>query len=197
MALVLGFSAWTLTRLLRRGNHSAVIGKRPPRARVGLIVLVSNNLEALRKAIEWHGEELKNCWLICSPLSAPNARILEEELVAQGKDACLELVNDVYDPIKFLEKVTEISKRATTANINPDDLILDFTGMTSIASVGCVLACLQTHLPLQYTPAVSNPNMKALIPLDPMEITLDYSIQPLHSQAVVASNRTPPAMTPH
>ena len=37
-------------------------------------------------------------WL-CPPLSAPN-RESEEELVAQGKDVCLELVNDVHDLIK-------------------------------------------------------------------------------------------------
>ena len=29
MALVLGLQRWTLTRLLRRGNYFAVIGKRP------------------------------------------------------------------------------------------------------------------------------------------------------------------------
>ncbi len=62
------------------------------------------------------------------------------------------------------------------ADLPESEVILDFTGMTSIASVGAVLACLNDQRPIQYTPAVFDSALKVLRPRDPIEIVLNWNI---------------------
>src|SRR5712691_1563995 len=126
--------------------------KQTPHKRRGLIILISNEKTA-RKALDWHQETLEWCWLVCSAQSMPLATQFEAELQAQGKRAKLVLINDVYDPLECRNQVDAIYTQLP-AGLSPSDVILDFTGMTSMASVGSVLACLDEQRSLQYTPAV-------------------------------------------
>jgi hypothetical protein len=52
----------------------------------------------------------------------------------------------------------------------PTDVIADFTGMTAPASVGMVLACLQTGGSIEYTPAEYNQDLRPVRPLPPYEV---------------------------
>lgn len=54
------------------------------------------------------------------------------------------------------------------------DVILDFTGMTSIASVGAVLGGLTENRSLQYVPGIFDDNLKVLKPLDPIEVEIEW-----------------------
>lgn len=170
LLIVLG-AAWLLSRFVNRLRPSPpLLGKKQPPARKGLILLVSNE-QTSRKALEWHGDVLRHCWLLCSAQSASTAEKLRSELVEQGKSAELILINDVFDPLEYQDKVASIYA-SLPPNYSETDVILDFTGMTACASVGSVLACLNERRAIQYTPAQYNPALKAMQPLQPVEVTL-------------------------
>jgi hypothetical protein len=63
------------------------------------------------------------------------------------------------------------------------DVILDFTGMTACASVGSVLACLNENRSIQYTPAQYDTTLKAMQPLDPVEVVLHWGMLRLPASA--------------
>jgi hypothetical protein len=173
--LVLLAAMWFLNRLAHRLHPAPPLpDKKPPKKRRGIIFLVSNE-PTIRKALEWHGETLTWCRLICSEQSMPLATKLKAELKEQGKDVELALVNDVLDPVECRNAVDEIY-----AKLRPDltesDVILDFTGMTAIASVGAVLACLDEQRAIQYTPGVFDKDLKAIQPRDPVEIVLHWGL---------------------
>lgn len=168
VALMLGY----LAQRLRQDPPLA--GKQEPRQRRGLILLVSNAPIAQR-ALAWHDETLEWCWLVCSAQSLPVATQLKDALQTQGKQAELVLINDVYDPLECRNKVDALY-RQLPAGLAPTDVILDFTGMTAMASVGSVLACLDEQRALQYTPAVFDEQLRALRPLNPVEVVLTWGI---------------------
>jgi hypothetical protein len=62
------------------------------------------------------------------------------------------------------------------AGCTPTDVIPDFTGMTTIASVGAVLACLDEQRAMQYTPAVFDETLHAIQPRDPVEVVLSWGM---------------------
>jgi hypothetical protein len=105
----------------------------------------------------------------------PLATELEAELQAQGKKAKLVLINDVYDLLECRNQVDEIYTQLP-AGLSPSDVILDFTGMTAMASVGSVLACLDEQRSLQYTPAVFDEQLRAMRPRDPVEVVLTWGM---------------------
>ncbi len=156
----------------RRAAAPPLPGKRAPLPHKGLIVLVSNEA-TVRKAIEHHSAALQCCWLVCSGRSAPLAEALHKELVKAGKSVHLVVVDDVYDPVEIRDKVSDIYDHLP-ADIMESDVILDFTGMTAVASVGSVLACLNATRPIQYTPPQFDKDMKPVGVKEPIEITLDY-----------------------
>ncbi len=164
-----------LGHLAQRFHHDPPLAdKQEPRYRRGLILLVSNAPTAQR-AIAWHHETLEWCWLVCSAQSLPIATQLKDELQAEGKQATLVLLNDVYDLFECRHKVEAIYQQLPTG-LAPSDVIVDFTGMTAMASVGSVLACLDEQRALQYTPAVFDEHLRALRPLNPVEVVLTWGM---------------------
>ena len=93
--------------------------------------------------------------------------------MTQGVEAECRFVNDVLDPVECHDVVNRIYSRLP-AGMSESDVILDFTGMTAIASVGAVLACIDDQRPIQYTPGLFNQQLQAVKPYEPVEIVLNW-----------------------
>ena len=151
------------------------LGKIAPQQRKGLILLISNE-PTCRKALAYHAEILSHGWLICSPRSMP----IGEKLKAEFENNLTELEiipitdEEVFDPLVCKEKVEQIFNHLPEF-FTEQDVILDFTGMTGIASVGAVLACLNERRAIQYVPATYDTGLQAQKPLDPIEVKLDWA----------------------
>jgi hypothetical protein len=177
--LVLVGVAWMIERLARRWHPAPPLpNKQPPQQRRGIIFLVSNE-PTIRRALAWHRDTLQWCWLVCSEQTLPLAGKLKAELQAQGKKAELVVLNDVFDLVECRNRVDAIYTQLP-AGYTPGDVILDFTGMTTVASVGAVLACLDEQRAMQYTPAVFDETLHAIQPRDPVEVVLSWGM--LHDQ---------------
>lgn len=166
-----GAALWFGRAVLRARPNEPLAGKRRPQPRKGLIVLVSNE-GSLNKALEYHASSLQYCWLLCTAMSAPRAEETRDRLKQEGKEAKQIFVTDVYDPLEVRDKVADIY-RTLPDGLRENEVILDFTGMTAVASVGSVLACLNTERPIEYVPAETDKDGKAIGSKDPIEITLD------------------------
>ena len=162
-----------LQRLIaRKVSLAPIAGKNVPVARRGLILLVSNE-ETCRKAIEHHSSLLKWCWLLHSAQSLNKAVSLQKEL-EQAQVWCeLVKIQDVYDVLEGQEKVAGIFAELPPGCAG-SDVILDFTGMTVMVSVGAVLACRNGSQAIQYTPAVYDKQLAAYAPLTPIEVTFSW-----------------------
>lgn len=174
-AIAVLFSATILLKRIafRRYSASPMVNKKPPDKRKGLILLVSNE-PTCRKAMEWHQDTLKHCWFLCTETSMEVATKLKDSLPSGWVKAEFVIVNDVYNPIELKEKVEKIYADLPNAYVE-SDVILDFTGMTAIASVGSVLGCLGGNRAIQYTPGIYNKQLRAMEPLNPIEVVLDWS----------------------
>jgi hypothetical protein len=173
--LILLWASWHVGRIIKFGKPiNPIANESRPIKRKGLILLVSKE-ETCRKAIEWHQQKLEHCWLICSQLSKPVAKTLKDQLEDINVVARIEEIKDAFDPIGLKEKVDSIYENLP-ANCQEADVILDFTGMTVLASVGSVLACLDESRAIQYVPAEYNDKGQPVKPLDPIEIVLTWSI---------------------
>lgn len=171
--LVLVFTAWFLSTLVERlSKPEPLLGKRHPDKRRGVIVLVSSE-PSCRAALQWHGATLERCWLFCSTQSAPIAAKLEAEMKAAGKSVTIVHINDVFDPLEYRDAVERIYA-SLPEGWSDNDVIVDFTGMTSCGSVGSVLAAVHAERPIQYTPAQFDGTLTAMRALDPVEITIDW-----------------------
>jgi hypothetical protein len=158
--------------LARRVALAPVAGKNVPAPRRGLILLVSNE-ETCRKAIEHHRAQLKWCWLLHSTQSLDKADKLQKEL-EQAQVWCeLVKIQDVYDVVESQRKVAGIFADLP-AGCAEADVILDFTGMTVVVSVGAVLACRGGERAIQYTPAAYDKQLAASAPLTPIEVTFSW-----------------------
>ncbi|HIK42615.1 hypothetical protein [Thermoleptolyngbya sp. M55_K2018_002] len=118
---------------------------------LGLILLVSNPA-ACETALRFHLPRLERCWLVCSRDSLEKAL----ELRRKFPEVCIDdpiVMNDVYDPLKFRDCVDGVYRTRLPEGWSEQDVITDYTGMTAHATVGAVLACINTARPLQYTPA--------------------------------------------
>jgi len=140
----------------------------------GLILLVSQP-EACTTAIRFHlGNQvgdLERCWLVCSQQKLSIA----EDLCRQFPQVCVDkpiLVNDIYNPLEFYDRIQEIYTTRLLSGWQESDVIADYTGMTAHASVGTVLACVGTARPLQYTPAKVDAQGKIVGSLNPIRIAL-------------------------
>ena len=173
--LVLLGVAWMIEHLAQRWRPAPPLpNKQPPQQRRGIIFLVSNE-PTIQRALAWHRDTLQWCWLVCSEQTLPLAGKLREELQVQEKKAELVVLNDVFDLVECRNKVDAIYTQLP-AGCTPGDVILDFTGMTTIASVGAVLACLDEQRAMQYTPAVFNEQLHAIQPRDPVEVVLSWGM---------------------
>ncbi|HIK38995.1 hypothetical protein [Thermoleptolyngbya sp. M55_K2018_002] len=137
----------------------------------GLILLVSHP-QSCETAIRHHLPTLQRCWLISS-LERLN---LAKDLQSQYPHLCVDeplVVTDVYDPLEFRDRVNDIYQMCLPPGWQEQDVIADYTGMTAHASVGTVLACVNTARPLQYIPAKLDPQTgKPIGSLPPIKITL-------------------------
>jgi hypothetical protein len=186
--------AWVLSRFVNRLRPSPpLLGKQPPEKRKGLILLVSNEATS-REAIEWHQNALEYCWLLCSTQSASIAEKLRQELTRQGKTVKVDLINDIFDPLEYRDKVEAIYAEMPDGWAE-SDVILDFTGMTACASVGSVLACLNEQRAIQYTPGQYDTALKAMQPLDPVEVVLHWGV--LSVPSAPSSPSLSPKESPH
>ena len=174
--LVLLVCARVLGMLLARVRPlPALVDKKPPPKCRGLILLVSNEATC-RKAIEWHKERLERCWLICSTDTAPTARKLAEELRSNRLTVPPEIpIADVHNPLEYRDRVNDIYARLPEG-WSDRDIIADYTGMTASASVGMIFACMTEERPIQYIPAYYDKDLKALQPLDPIEVMLHWGL---------------------
>jgi hypothetical protein len=147
------------------------LGKKPPAQKKGLILLVSRE-EPCRKAIEYHLETLKYCWLICSSQTVDIAQKIQRDF-PQLRILEPIIIKDIYEPIEFCEAVKKIYKNLPKS-WNKKDIISDFTGMTAQGSVGMVLASVFEKIPLQYTPAEFDKDRRPTGRcLSPIEITIN------------------------
>lgn len=115
---------------------------------------------------------MKYCWLIHSSQSFPIIAKLQDDFpqVTFIEPERL-IVNDVFDPIKFADLVTDIYA-ALPDDCTKEEIIADFTGMTAQASVGMAIASLlMQQRKLQYTPAAIQDG-KPTHSLNPIEIVL-------------------------
>lgn len=126
--------------------------RQPPPHR-GLIVLVGTGRpgedemsQSAGKAIEYHADKLKYCWLIASggeKGSVPVAQKLEQIC----KDKHIEpFIHTIHDPFESVQEsydlITEIYDNELEAcGLTSNEVIADFTGGTKPMSVGMVLAC--------------------------------------------------------
>lgn len=170
---VLFFVGWILNKFLGRLRYVPTLAHDTPAMRKGLILLVSNET-VCRKDIEFHRETLQYCWLVHSTdaRSSDTARKLCDELVKADIRAEQVQVNDVYNLSECKRKIEDIYRKLPD-DLTENDVILDFTGMTAVVSLGAVLACLDEKRPIQYTPATYN-ELKAPIPLNPIEVVLNW-----------------------
>jgi hypothetical protein len=119
----------------------------------GLILLVSRQ-QPCQIAIEFHLPELKQCWLICSLKTLPEAQALRAEY---GDKIIIDepiVIEDVYDPLEYAKRIDLIYTKKLPKDWQESDIIADFAGMTANGSVGMALLCYAKNRPLQYTPAV-------------------------------------------
>jgi hypothetical protein len=176
--LALAAVRWLLHRLTQRIRVAPPLpNKQAPTPRRGLICLVSANEPTIRKALAWHAGTLQWCRLLCSEQSMPLAQKLRDELQGQRKEVELVFIHDVFDPVECRNIVDSIYANLPVG-LSESEVILDFTGMTSIASVGAVLACLHEQRSIQYTPAMYDKALQAQQPRDPSEIVLNWNSVP-------------------
>lgn len=162
---------WLFAKGLEKLRSPQVsLDKQPPIKHRGLILLVSR-LEPCKTAIAYHSPVLERCWLICSQTTLEIAKELKQDF-SQLKIGDSIVVNDVYDPIEFAQKVKGIYRNLPDG-WSGEDIIADFTGMTALGSVGMALACLSSGHQLQYTPAeLKDDGKQTGRSLKPIEIVL-------------------------
>ncbi len=175
-AAVLFGAAWALAAWLERPAAIIPPTRTRPVARRGLILLVGLRDEVCREAIRHHRSALARVWLLCSPQSSEvAARLAGDHEVLAGVPVETIVVTDVYDPRGSFDAVLAVRERLPEGWAS-SDLIADFTGLTATASVGLVLACLQTGIAIEYTPAEYSADGRALRPLPPQEVVLNAPV---------------------
>jgi hypothetical protein len=172
-AAVLG---WALRRIAEAG---ILPGKSTPARHKGLIFLVSR-AETTRHAVNYHLPALRHCWLFCSDRTRP----LAEEVGHDYPQVAFHLVavRDVNDPLEFMRLANDVYRRLP-AGLTTGDVIADYVGMTAHGSVGLALACVGRDWPLQYIPGEYDADLKAVRPLDPIQIDLPLTVTVRRSAA--------------
>lgn len=166
-----------LQRLARR-SHVTAAYKKPEKHR-GLIFLVSPTGDApCRKAIDFHSGTLTHLWLLYTDRSAGVAEDLRkyaQDLGVTVADFERLRVHDYQDLREVRGKVDWIHENLSPYGLESRDVIADFLGMSSNASVGMVLACLDQDRPLQYTMPRHNAEGGKMGVDDPMQVELTWT----------------------
>jgi hypothetical protein len=174
--IVVYVTAYTSQAIRKRKIDTAQISdveKTPALKRRGLILLVSQKATCL-KAIEYHSPEY--CWLVHSSETDSIAEDIKTEYSSKCSGFIQKvLVEDIHDPINIRDKVNAIYTHLP-ADLDESDVVADYLGMTTNASVGMVLACLSDRRPLEYTLPQFDKDRKPIAPLDPIEIKISWSV---------------------
>lgn len=142
-----------------------LLGARTPTQRRGLILLVSRE-QPCQVAIRHHLGTLEYCWLLHSTKSEAAMNSLMQEFSAQtGLKFKPILIQAVYEPLEYYRPIRKIYAQLPSG-WSVDDVIGDYTGMTASASVGMVLATLNTNAPLQYTPEDPKASQASMQPIE-------------------------------
>ena len=146
-----------------------------PVKRRGIIVLVSNEKVAL-KAIEWHQPVLERCWLVQSSRSADAAKNISTKFETELEPLVFHSVSvvEAFDAHEVSKCITTIHASLPDLGFEAKDVIVDFTGMTSPASVGAVMGALSVGMPLQYTPSKYDKELQPTGPGDPVELKYNW-----------------------
>jgi hypothetical protein len=147
------FFSWRLSRISQVKTDPLLATKDRPQRHKGLILLVSRQ-QTCQVAIDFHLPELKQCWLICSTKSQPEAQVIRSMYVNQVVIDEPIVINDVYDPVEYARAIDRIYTKDLPKDWQESDIIADFAGMTANGSVGMALICYYNNRSLQYTPAV-------------------------------------------
>lgn len=153
----------TLKRLMNTELKPKVLAFASPHR--GLILLVSNNWKepgtippACQSALEHHWATLDYCWLLYSSQSEDEKNATTAYIEAKNSSTARTvriegdiLIADVYSIEEVRDRIDTIYRQLPDALLETD-VIADFTGMTVLASVGMVLACLNPERMMQYTP---------------------------------------------
>lgn len=126
-----------------------------------IIVAISSGPKPIpgESAIDYHLGQggLSNCWLIVGPgddseMSSPsNAKRIRKDLVAQGIQVDSWVLRDVDDIKRVFEIVPAIVQEARLKyDLQPDEIIADYTGGTKSLTAGMVLGAIATGIKLQY-----------------------------------------------
>lgn len=132
-------------------------GERSPAKHKGIIFLVGRK-EACVAAVKHHQPVLEHIWLVYSPMTTSVALELEDILEDKSINVKLKPIENAFSLLQVRDMVDAILTSELPDGILEEDVISDFTGMTALASVGTVLACLSPNRKLQYTPAIQDKN---------------------------------------
>lgn len=170
LILLLLFAHVIGNRITKQSSDTNVHEKSRPEARKALVLLVSK-LEPSKIAINFHLEKLEYLWLFHSSDSEHDADLLAEMYQSQCVVRKIP-INDVHDPLEYLNKAKSNIYESLPEGLEVEDVILDFTGMPKAASVGTVLAAREFNAPLQYSAAVKSEKGEQLTTDQPIQIDL-------------------------
>jgi hypothetical protein len=164
--------AWA--ELIERQIEQSIVRPRtrPAPQKKGLIALCSKE-PVVRMAINHHLPELKHAWLIVSE----ETKSIADNLRKDFGDSVVEMrqIENEADCHEVAQMVREIIEQRPK-DMFPQDIIVDFTGLTKPATAGAVLGALQLGAPLQYTGSIRIGD--GLEPIRPEEIVLNYDVKP-------------------
>lgn len=179
------FSPW-LARLWPWSRVEPVPRIFRPGACRGLVVFVSpgRGSATAAHAIDFHGTELAYIWLVHSDRSRADAEHLSEE-AARRPNLSTERIRRLYLPDRRFddpEQIRSLLEREVFSrlpeNLEPWDVLIDFTGGLKGTSAGALLTGLPPERRLQYTPAaVTDARGRGTRPGDPVEIGIDYKLK--------------------
>lgn len=170
--VLLAFSAGVIRRRLDEPFVYRVIDFSKPIKARGLIGFVSTNESAhLKKALEYHGDQLERVWLIASDDAEDMAEQIKQEFEsAQCRIKVIPLGNP-FEPLHTKQAI-ELIYNSQLEGLTEADVVADFTGGTKPMSAGMIFACLSPQRRLQYIPVKIESGKK--LSLDPVEFVFDY-----------------------
>ena len=129
-----------------------------------LLNIRDSNLQPVVEAVKTHKKNLKHCWLISSKSdetaktgSLLSAKVLADYLLDQPDIQCvfhtdlsLSIDQDSEIPVKTRDMIFRAFSEAQNLGLQPEDIVVDFTGGFKSMTFGCVLACLGDQRDVQY-----------------------------------------------
>lgn len=161
-----------------------------PKARSckGLVVVMSlgRGSGSARAAILYHAKSLERIWIVQSKSSADESlKVVREVCAATGLDPNQFSYYSLTDEEFSLnpERVKDLIEEEVYGNLgdlSPEDIVIDITGGTKVASVGASLVGLPRGRRLEVVgPAGVDENGYATAAGDPFEIVMDYGLKSL------------------